>query len=293
MTGLVKQTLPVRRGRRGTTYDTKSMPRRCQTIATQAELDRAAVVGASLERWFDSHGRDFPWRGWRDPYRVAITEILLQRTRAQSVANFVPSFFEKYPDALSLSRAPIPELQKALLPIGLQARRARSLVAFGEAMVSDPSAAITSGPGVGQYISRAIAVGVRNSRVAMVDSNFVRMLRRAFSGPWMSDYRFDRRLQSLALAVVDGAGNPRAVNWAVLDLGALVCLPTAPRCGTCPIRDYCVTGIGRTTGGFEPTDILMTVPPPKGMPAGPIRRHAVRAPRPMPRPDARDRASRP
>jgi A/G-specific adenine glycosylase len=83
-------------------------------------------------------------------------------------------------------------------------------------------------------------VTLNGERVAMVDGNFVRMLRRVFAGPWMSDYRYDSRLQELARAIVQGATDPRHANWAVLDLGATICIPRRPRCSDCPLVDACL-----------------------------------------------------
>jgi len=75
----------------------------------------------------------------------------------------------------------------------------------------------------------------------MVDTNFVRVIKRAFIGPWRSDYRYDERLQEIALAIVLG-GDPKRVNWGVLDLGATVCTPRQPRCADCPVAKLCVIG---------------------------------------------------
>ena len=85
------------------TYDTGKMVRR-QVEPAPAELRKAAEAGVALEAWFRTHGRSFPWRGWRDEYRVVVTEILLQRTRAETVAAFAPAFFDRYP-----SWDPLPE----------------------------------------------------------------------------------------------------------------------------------------------------------------------------------------
>jgi A/G-specific adenine glycosylase len=212
-------------------------------LARPSELSTATAVGQALEAWFASNGRDFRWRRWRDHYRVAITEVLLQRTRAETVDRFIGSFLDRFPDADALASTTTAELELALAPIGLHRRRAASLMALAETMKSEPQLAWDQRPGVGQYVSRAIAVNVDNDPVAMVDSNFVRVLRRVFRGGWMSDYRYDVRLQSLAQAVICGAKDSRSVNWAVLDLGASVCRPGRPRCEDCPIRRQCRTGL--------------------------------------------------
>jgi A/G-specific adenine glycosylase len=203
-------------------------------------VERATTVGTVLRRWYARAGRSFPWREWHDPYRLAVVEILLQRTRAETVAAFAEVFFARYPHWDALASASRAELEHALAPIGLHERRAASLIALSRLVTDqglDPGS--REAPGVGQYISRAIAVAARNEPVAMVDSNWVRVLRRVFGGGWMSDYRYDARLQSIAKAVVEAGGDARGVNWAVLDLGATVCPPRNPSCSSCPLRLSC------------------------------------------------------
>lgn len=73
----------------------------------------------------------------------------------------------------------------------------------------------------------------------MVDSNFVRIVRRIFVGEWKADYRYDDRLQAIASAIIAGAADPRVANWAILDLGAQVCVPRRPRCDWCPLSTWC------------------------------------------------------
>lgn len=161
------------------------------------------------------------------------------------MAAYAPSFFDRYPDWPRLTQASTADLELALAPIGLQARRAASLKNLARAVVEegiDPGS--REAPGIGQYISRAIAVATRNEPVPMVDSNWVRVMRRVFAGAWTSDYRYDPRLQSIAHAIVE-ASDPRSVNWAMLDLGATICLPRTPRCSVCPLESACEYGAER------------------------------------------------
>lgn len=220
----------------------RSRPDPARTRLPAAEQERAAAIASQLSIWYPRAGRWFPWRAWTDQYRLAIVEVLLQRTRADAVAAFIAPFVEEYPDWQRLSEASIGRLETALRPLGLQTRRAASLIALGRAVMDngiDPES--RDAPGVGQYISRAIAVGARNDAVPMIDSNWVRILRRVFGGSWRSDYRYDARLQSLAFTVVE-AGDPRTLNWAVLDLGATTCTPRAPKCPACPLSSICEHG---------------------------------------------------
>ena len=173
---------------------------------------------------------------------MTVTEILLQQTAASKVAAFVELWFDRYPSWAALEVATQAELEEALRPLGLHRRRASVLQRLAASIREEPGIELADRPGVGQYVSRAVAVAQSDAPVAMVDVNFVRVLDRVFGGPWMSDYRYDRRLQSLAQGVIDGAQTPRLVNWAVLDLSALLCRPAHPRCAECPIIAECRTG---------------------------------------------------
>ena len=213
--------------------------RRPRRSATRRELAEARSLGPLLEQWFEKNGREFPWRRWRDPYRVAVTEVLLQRTRAEVVTRFIPHFFERFPGWGALAAAEPGDLENELEVLGLQKRRAMSLLALARSMRGSADLPGDTAPGVGQYIDRAVRVAINGEAVAMVDANFVRIVRRVFSGVWMSDYRYDPRLQGLALTMVEGAKDPRTANWAVLDIGAGTCTPTSPRCDQCPLRGAC------------------------------------------------------
>ncbi len=219
------------------------MTRLARRSATRAELEQAKTIGAGLATWAaDGNLRSFPWRAWRDPYRVTVTEVLLQRTRAETVRELLPGFFKRYPSWRRLAGAEEADLSVVLQPIGLHRRRSRSLIALASAVVAHGPPVDESLPGVGQYVARAAAVSLRNAPEAMVDTNFVRIVRRAFEGPWMADYRYDPRLQAIASTIVR-AGSPRHVNWAVMDLGSLICRPAGPRCAACPLAGDCRTGI--------------------------------------------------
>jgi A/G-specific adenine glycosylase len=202
------------------------------------------MAGSQLEAWFPSYGRAFPWRTWSDPYRLIVVELLLQRTRADVVASMVGAFFAKYRGWADLLQAPTDDLEADLARLGLQRRRTEVLRRLARTALASAEGAFTkiNLPHTGQYQERALRVVLNGERLAMVDSNFVRVLRRMFRGPWKADYRYDRRLQELALAFIAGAREAKTANWAVLDLGAKVCVPRHPRCGICPIAQICITG---------------------------------------------------
>jgi A/G-specific adenine glycosylase len=217
--------------------------RHVQVEAAPRDVEIARSCAPLLERWFQLGGRRFVWRSWSDEYRVLVAEVLLQRTRAEAAEAFLPSFLSAYPNWGALASSDRDELEELLRPLGLARRRAESLRSLAGILVEAPDQRDYEYlPGIGQYIGRAARVAMYGSREAMVDANFVRVLRRVFDGPWMADYRYDQRLQCLARSLTEGAHDPRVVNWAVLDLGALLCTPRRPRCGRCPLQSRCRAG---------------------------------------------------
>jgi A/G-specific adenine glycosylase len=203
------------------------------------ENHRVNVLAALLEDWFGQHARSFPWRQWADAYRLTVVEILLQRTRADMVARFIGPFLSKYSDWDALGTAPLLELEEVLLPLGLQRRRASALHELALEAPGRPLSDWESLAGVGQYVSRAVRVAVAGEPLAMVDANFVRLIHRVFGEPWRSDYRFDVRLQRIGSALVNAGSNPAAINWAILDFGAAICMPRVPACDQCPVFRHC------------------------------------------------------
>jgi A/G-specific adenine glycosylase len=219
-------------------------------MSRQPELstpDRAAVraISDGLVTWFDEHGREFPWRddGY-DAYRLLVTEILLQRTRAETVSSFVDGFFQAYPGWESLAVANEVEIAGALSGIGLQARRAASLSALGKAIVAldgvlpSERDRIETLPGVGQYIANAVELLMHGHPRPLLDTNMARVIERYIRPRDLADIRHDPWLQAAAQYLVE-QGDPKIINWAVLDLGALVCKPRTPSCGDCPLNDRC------------------------------------------------------
>ena len=200
---------------------------------------------APLRKWFRSHGRSFPWRSARvTPYVRILAEVLLQRTQASTVASFLPRFVAKYPSWAAIAAATEEELGSTLQPIGLWRRRAVSLHALAVEMARRrgrfPSdrRELEGLPGVGQYIANAVLLLSHGQPQPLLDSNMSRVLERYFGPRVMADIRDDPYLQTLAAEAVSGDG-PVAVNWAILDLAALVCTQRKPGCAACPLSGAC------------------------------------------------------
>lgn len=195
--------------------------------------------------WYKLHKRSFPWReANRTPYEVVVAEILLQRTPASSVAKVYYTFLEHYPSWISLSGATSEELKESIKSLGLSRLKAEIFRHLCEAIeASGGSVPATRSEleqikGVGQYTSSAVLTVLHGLREPLVDVNMARVLGRFFERRIPSDVRDDPDLHVLARYIVD-AEDCLQINWAILDLSALICKFTRPLCQECPLRPRC------------------------------------------------------
>ncbi len=209
-------------------------------------------------RWFNRHGRKYPWRETDDPFKVLIAEIMLRRTKADQVRMVYENLFKVYPDVRSLASAKSRDVERILYPLGLKWRTpAFVLVAKeidkkyqGEVPVSRRE--LTSLPGVGDYVAGAVLSVVFRKKEWIVDSNIVRLFRRYFGIETSKEGRRDKHVIELAKLYASGQ-NPRKANLAILDISSLICKPFTPCCEKCPLNKGCYysnyTKLG--TGGLK------------------------------------------
>jgi A/G-specific adenine glycosylase len=192
--------------------------------------------------WYDKRGRTFPWRRpSATSYSRIVAELLLQRTRAETVASFFPDFTARFPSWKRLASATETDLRAFLQPLGLWRRRAATLRCLASEMnrrrgrFPRTRGELEALPRVGQYVANAVLVQVHGEPAALLDGSMARVLERYFGPRELADIRYDPYLQDLAGRVVD---NERSVevSCAVLDLGAMVCKPRDPLCGSCPVQ---------------------------------------------------------
>ena len=206
---------------------------------------QAAAFSRSLRAWFRRNGRDLPWRRTRDPYRVLVSEAMLQQTQVSRVVDYYDRFLARFPTLDALARARPRQVRESWEGLGYYAR-ARNLHAVSRAVTVLPSdpASLRQLPGIGPYTAGAVASFAFERRAALVDTNVARVLRRMFAP--RADFkttRGQRRLWQLAEAVLPATGRATWThNQAIMELGALVCTARIARCGDCPVRGYCVTG---------------------------------------------------
>lgn len=205
----------------------------------------AAAIRRLLLRWYEEHGREFPWReGGTSLYHLVLAELLLQRTRAETVAAFFAAFTGRFPTWASLAESTVEEIGEFLKPIGLWRRRAGSLLALAREMIARDGQfprrrqEIEGLPGVGQYIANAILLFACGRPEPLLDVNMARVLERICGPRKLVDIRDDPHLQSLSRTVVRGK-HATKLNWAILDLAALVCTIRNPRCNQCPLGQHC------------------------------------------------------
>ena len=194
---------------------------------------------ASLLAWYDAHARDLPWREDRDPYRVWLSEIMLQQTRVAAVIAHFHEFLWRFPTVQKLAAAREASVLAAWSGLGYY-RRARMLHTTAKVIVREhggkfPSTAaeLLDLPGVGRYTSAAIASIAFREPVAVVDGNVERVLQRV-SGRRLAG----EKLWGAAEQLLD-RDRPGDFNQAMMELGATVCTPSAPACLTCPVVEMC------------------------------------------------------
>lgn len=197
--------------------------------------------------WCNDYGRTFPWRKASvSNYQCIVAEVLLQRTRADTVADFFPRFIEEFPSWKNLGSVSVEHLESYLQPLGLWRRRATSIQALARAMTKRNGRfpknreAIEELPGIGQYIANAVLLFCHGDSQPLLDANMARVLERVFGPRKLADIRYDPYLQRLAWEVVQ-CEDPKKLNWAILDLAATLCKIKNPSCEKCPFRSMCLT----------------------------------------------------
>lgn len=199
----------------------------------------------ALLRWGERHFRPYPWRQTSDPYLILIAEVMLHRTQASQVMPVYEQFIKLYPDSHVLSKASRRDLQKTLLPLGLRWRidliheMAREMVSRSAGRVPKEQSDLNELPGVSHYIASAVRCFAWNFQEVILDTNTVRVVARLLGLRATDSSRRSRLFRTLAEALID-RGNPRAYNYALLDLADKVCTARKPPvCEHCPVRKWC------------------------------------------------------
>ena len=201
----------------------------------------------TLIRWQRRHGRhDLPWQHTRDPYRIWLSEVMLQQTRVDAVIPYYERFLERFPDVRALARASQDEVLRLWSGLGYYARArnlhaaARQIVRMHAGRFPRSPEALAALPGVGRSTAAAIAVFAFGRRAAILDGNVRRVLARCFGiEGYPGRPAVAQRLWSLAESLLP-QHSIRGYTQGLMDLGATVCVRARPRCNICPFAAECV-----------------------------------------------------
>ena len=203
------------------------------------------AVRRKLRAWFAVHGRDLPWRRTRDPYAVMVSEFMLQQTQVATVLEYYRCWMERFPDFARLAAASEDEVLHAWEGLGYYSR-ARNLHRAAQAVTAqyagklpDDVEVIRRLPGIGRYTAGAIASFAFDRATPIVDANIARVLSRLLNLQEPIDSARGAAAVWNAASELLPARSGRAHNSALMELGALVCLPRSPRCRVCPIHAHC------------------------------------------------------
>lgn len=206
----------------------------------------SALFSDPLIEWYNDHKRDLPWRKVSDPYKIWVSEIMLQQTRVETVIPYYQRFLEAFPTIFDLAEANQQQVLKLWEGLGYYSRgrnlhyAAKQVVDEFDGNVPSTYKEILSLKGVGPYTASAILSIAYQKKYAVVDGNVIRVIAR-YNGI-TSDIRKTATKKAVQEFVDDAVPelNPGDFNQAVMELGATVCIPSNPDCGSCPLQTDCV-----------------------------------------------------
>lgn len=213
--------------------------------AAKLTTDQLGTLRTQLLGWFNTYKRDLPWRVNRDPYRIWISEIMLQQTRVAAVIPYFEKFCAHFPDVRALAEAKETEVLRLWSGLGYYSR-ARNLQAAAKQIVADHGgvfpetpAAIRALRGIGQYTTNAILSIAFDQKHAVLDGNVARVVARleAVRGDLRESARWQALQNSADRLLAHEA--PGAWNQAMMELGATICTPRNPQCLLCPVAAFC------------------------------------------------------
>jgi len=198
-----------------------------------------------LLAWFRKYGRDLPWRRTRDPYRILVSEVMLQQTQVERVREYYGPFLREYPTVMDLAAARPAQVRESWDGLGYYAR-ARNLHAAAQRIVRHHGGSfprrveeLQALPGVGRYTAGAVVSFAYGEPAPILDTNVRRVLSRVFVRRRAArPAAVERRLWALAEAVIP-SGEVWTMNQALMDFGATVCTARNPKCPSCPLGSLC------------------------------------------------------
>jgi A/G-specific adenine glycosylase len=232
-------------------------------VVAAVDAARGQRFGTMLRRWFRANGRDLPWRKTRDPYRILVSELMLQQTQVSRVVPKYAEFLATFPTLHDIARARPKRVTEAWSGLGYYAR-ARNLHALAKVVTDGgrdaagalppDAAALRALPGVGAYTAGAVSSFAYERRAELVDTNVARVLKRVFAPDVdLKSGRGQKRLWAIARELLPRTGKATWThNQALMELGALVCTARVAHCSRCPVRSACATYASQDLQRVEP-----------------------------------------
>lgn len=208
-------------------------------------MNDLAAFQAALLSWFEAVSAAFPWREMPTPYRVWLSEMMLQQTQVATVIPYFTRFLARYPDVQALAAAPLDEVLKAWEGLGYYTRarnlhRAAQMISQHGGNFPNTVEGLQTLPGVGRYTASAVASIAFGVRTAVLDGNVIRVLSRLYDlAEDVSLPATQKRLWSLAEGLITDSMRPGDHNQAMMELGREVCKPRKPVCAGCPVQPFC------------------------------------------------------
>ena len=219
----------------------KSIKENCENFLDGFDVNE---FQKKLLQWWDKHGRVFPWRFEKDPYRILIAEIFLHRTNSSQVEKIYNKFIGKFPDIESLLNANEKDISFFLNSLGLKWRqdlfKKMLLILKNKYQGKIPLnyEDLRALPGIGDYIAAAIIIFTQNTPLPLLDTNIVRIVGRLFCLKITDSSRRSKLFRNYIYCTLYRK-DPRIFYYALIDFAALVCKSEKPDCNNCPLRNFC------------------------------------------------------
>jgi A/G-specific adenine glycosylase len=225
-----------------------------RSVAT-IEVARREQIQEALIPWFEKNGRDLPWRHTRDPWRVLVSEVMLQQIQVKRAVPFYERFLARFPTVDALADAPLAEAIRAWEDLGrcrrvvYLHRTARIVVGEHEGSIPSDPEELVKLPGIGPYTAGAVACFAYERDAAFLDTNMRRVLQRFFFGLKAVEPATDRDLLGIATELVP-PGHGWRWNQALMETGALLCTARSPQCDECPLHEACRARVEAASVGW-------------------------------------------
>ncbi len=219
--------------------------RKKKSVSEKIDLKFKRRFQTRLLKWYEEYGRDLPWRRTSDPYKILVSEVMLQQTQVDRVIPKYHEFLTQYPSFKELAQAKVEEVKKTWYPLGYNIRPVRlhsiaceTVTQYGGTLPEDKEE-LLSFKGIGRYTAGAIRSFAFNQDAAILDTNVIRVLHRVFVAKGNPKDQ-KTQLWDLSEALVP-KGKGYDFNQALMDFGATLCNARDPHCLLCPMKDGCKT----------------------------------------------------